>query len=48
MESHHIDRDISCLPEVGGIVLNIGDETNRGEWKKAKVLRLFKGKEDVL
>ena len=42
MESHRISRDISCLPEVEKIVFVIGEEKNRGEWKKAKVLRLIK------
>ena len=38
MEPHRINKDISCSPEVGEIVLVIGKEKNRGEWRKAKVL----------
>ena len=38
LESHRINRDVSCLPKVGEIVLIVGEEKNRGEWKKAKVL----------
>ena len=48
LESHCINRDISCLPKVGEIVLIIGEEKNRAEWKKAKVLRLVKGKDNVV
>ena len=42
MESHRINRDVSCLPEVGEIVLIVGEEMNKGEWKKAKVYDLLK------
>ena len=48
MESHRINRDISCLPEVGKIVLVVRQEKNKGELKKAKVLRLVKGKDNVV
>ena len=48
MESHRISRDVSCLPEVGEIVLIVGEEKNRDEWKKAKVLRLVEGKDNVV
>ena len=48
MESHRISGDVSCLPEVGEIVLIVGEEKSRGEWKKAKVLRLVKGKDSVV
>ena len=48
LESHRINRDVSCLHKVGEIVLIIGEEKNRGEWKEAKVLRLVKGKGNVV
>ena len=48
MESHRINRDVSCLPEVREIVLIVGEEKNRGKWKKAKVLRVVKGKNNVV
>ena len=38
MESHRIKRGESDYPEIGEIVLIIGDEKNRGEWKKGRVL----------
>ena len=33
---------------MGEIVLIIGDEKNCGEWRKGKVVRLIKGKDDVV
>jgi hypothetical protein len=36
------------IPEVGDILLIVGDEKNRGEWKKGRVLRLVKGKDGVV
>ena len=48
MESHRISREVSCLLEVGEIVLIVGEEKNRGEWKKAQVLRLIKEKDNVV
>ena len=35
-------------PEVGEIVLVMGEEKNRSEWKKGKVVRQVKGKDGVL
>ena len=48
MESHRINRDIYCLPEVGEIKLIVGEEKNRGEWKKAELLHLLLGKDNIL
>ena len=48
MESHHVNRDISCLPKVREIGLVVGEEKNRGQWKKAMDLRLVKGKDNVV
>ena len=47
-ESHRLDKDTGTIPQVGEIVLIIRDETNRGEWKKGKVVRLIKGKDEVV
>ena len=33
---------------MGEIVLVVGDERNRGEWKKGKVVRLVQGKDGVV
>jgi hypothetical protein len=37
MESHRINREKSQPPEVGEIVLIVGEERNRGKWMKGKV-----------
>ena len=36
------------VPEVGDILLIIGDSKNRGEWKKGRVERLVKGRDGVV
>ena len=48
METHRLNKERGATPEVGEIVLVVGDEKNRGEWKKGKVLRLIKGKDGVV
>ena len=48
MESHRLNKETGTIPQVGEIVLIIGDEKNRGEWRKGKVVRLIKGKDDVV
>ena len=37
MECHLVNRKSPVVPDIGEIVLMIGDEKNREEWKKAKV-----------
>lgn len=48
MENHRIHREVGSVPEIGEIVLLIGDEKNRGEWTKGKVVRHVKGKDGVV
>ena len=48
IESHRLNNETGTIPQVGEIVLIIGDEKNRGEWRKGKVVRLNKGKDDVV
>ena len=48
IESHRLNNETGTIPQVGEIVLIIGDEKNRGEWRKGKVVRLIKGKDDVV
>ncbi|PFX16400.1 hypothetical protein AWC38_SpisGene19335 [Stylophora pistillata] len=48
MESHRLNKVMGTIPHVGEIVLIIGDAKNRGEWRKGKVVRLIKGKDDVV
>jgi hypothetical protein len=48
MESHRVHRGVGRVPEVGEIVLLVGDEKNRGEWTKGKVERHIQGKDGVV
>ncbi|KAL9976623.1 hypothetical protein ACROYT_G013945 [Oculina patagonica] len=48
MESHRLNKETGATPKVGEIVLVVGDEKNRGEWKKGKVVRLVQGKDGVV
>ena len=48
MESHRLNKERETTPEVGEIVLVVGEEKNRGEWKKGKVVRLIEGKDGVV
>ncbi|CAH3155431.1 unnamed protein product [Pocillopora meandrina] len=34
MESHRLNKERGGMPEVGEILLAVGQEKNRGEWKK--------------
>ena len=47
MESHRINRNTTPSPEVGEIVLIVGEEKNRGRWMKGKVLRIVRGADGV-
>ena len=49
MESHRVNRkDKLQVPEIGEIVLVVGENRNRGEWKKAKVVQQVKGRDGVV
>ena len=48
MESHRLNKEIRSTPKVGEIVLIVGDEENRGEWKKGKVVHLIEGRDRVV
>ena len=48
MESHRIKRGESDYPEIGEVVLIIGDEKNKGEWKKGRVLKHIRGRDGVV
>ena len=48
MGVHRITKTNSCIPKPGEIVLVIGEEKNRGKWKKGKVINLIKGKDEVV
>ena len=48
MESHRIQRERSKVPELGEVVLFVGDEKNRGKWKKGKVVNHVTGKDGIV
>ena len=48
MESRHIKRGARNYSEVGEILLIVGEEKNREEWKKGLVLRQIRGRKDVV
>ena len=48
MGVHRITKTNPCVPKLGEIVLVIGEEKNRGKWKKAKVINLIKGRDGVI
>ncbi|XP_068671091.1 uncharacterized protein [Montipora foliosa] len=48
MEGHRLNQEEGATPVVGEVALVVGDETNRGEWKKGKVSRLIQGKDGVV
>ena len=48
MEGHRQNKKEGATPVVGEVVPVIGDEKNRGEWKKEKVPHLIKGKDGVV
>ena len=45
MESHRIQKERSKVPELGEVVLVVGDGKNRGIWKKGKVVNHITGRD---
>ena len=48
MEFHRITKGCDKVPQLGEVVLIIGEETNRGKWMNGRVLRYVKGKDGVI
>ena len=48
MESHRIQKERSKVRELGEVVLVVGDEKNRGIWKKGKVVNQITGRDGVV
>ena len=48
MEFHRINKGQNDVPQVGEVVLVVGEEKNRGLWMQARVLRHVKGKDGVI
>ena len=48
MGVHRITKSDTCIPKLGEIVLVLGEEKNRGKWKKGKVVSHVKGRDGVV
>jgi len=48
MDYHRINRTEAVVPEIGEIVLIVGEEKNRGQWMKGKVLQHVTGRDGVI
>ena len=48
MESHRINREKQQIPEIGEIVLVVGEQKNMEELMKGRVIRHVKGKDGVV
>ena len=48
LESHRVNRKTALVPDIGEIVLVVGDEKNRAKWKKGRVMRHVRGRDGVI
>ena len=48
MEHHRVIKGENACPEVGEMMLVVGEEKNRAEWKRGKVVELIKGKDNAV
>ena len=48
LESHRVNRKEAPVPDVGEIVLVVGDERNLRKWKKGRVMRHIRGRDGVI
>ena len=48
MHSHSINRGKQQVAEIGEIALVVGEQKNRGEWMKGRVIRHVKGRDCVV
>ena len=48
MEYHRVNKNTSPVPEIGEIVLIVGEEKNKGGWMKGKVVKHVKKKDGVV
>ena len=48
LESQHVNRKQCTVPQIGDILLVIGEEKNSGEWKRDRVARHTKGRDGVV
>ena len=47
-ESHGVNRKTAPVPDIGEIVLVVGDEKNRGKWMKGRVMRHVRGRDGII
>ena len=48
LESPRVNRKTGPVPDIGEIVLFVGDEKNRAKWKKRKVMHHVQGRDGVM
>ena len=48
MDYHRITRTEAVVPEIGGVVLIVGEEENCGLWMEGKMLQHFTGRDGVI
>lgn len=48
MESHRVNRKTAPVPDIGENVLVMGDEKNRGKWKKGRVLHHVRERDGII
>ena len=48
MEYHRVNKNTSPVPEIGEIVLIVGEEKNKGRWMKGKVVKHVKEKDGLV
>ena len=48
MDYHRINRTEAVVPEIGEVVLIVGEEKNRGLWMKEKVLQHVTERDGVI
>ena len=48
LESHRVNRKTGTVPDIGEIVLVVGDEKNRAKWKKGRVMSHVQGRGGVM
>ena len=48
IDYHRVNRTEAKIPQIGEIVLLVGEEKNRGLWLKGRVIKLVKGRDNVV
>ena len=48
LEGHRVNRKTTPLPDIGEIVLVVGNEKNAAKWKKGRVMHHVRGRDGVI